>query len=42
MRRIVGVGILALLGVVALANVASASFWWWHQPKAPKALLDRR
>lgn len=42
MRRILGVGILALLGVVALANVASASIIAWHQPKAPASLLGRK
>jgi len=41
-KRIIGAGILALLGVVALANVASACIFGIYQPKAPKALLDRR
>lgn len=41
MKRILGVMILSLLGVLALANVASASWVWWYQPEAPKALRDR-
>ncbi len=42
MKRIISAGILALLGVVAAANVASASVVFWYQPKAPKALLNRK
>lgn len=41
MKRILGVMILTLLGVLAIANVASASWVFWYQPKAPKTLTNR-
>lgn len=41
MKRILSAAILALLGVVAAANVASASAIFWHQPKVPKALVRK-
>lgn len=42
MKRIISAAILALLGVVAAANVASASFIFWYQPRVPGALLNRK
>lgn len=41
MKRILSAAILALLGVVAAANVASASAIFWHQPKVPKVLVRK-
>src|SRR5690606_39655613 len=42
MKRMIGSMILALLGIFAATNVASACMFFYYQPKAPKALKGSR
>jgi hypothetical protein len=38
MKRIILSTLMGLLGVIAMANVASACWFGYHQPELPKAL----
>ncbi|MCL6613453.1 MAG: cyclic lactone autoinducer peptide [Firmicutes bacterium] len=36
MKKVLASVVLALLGVVALANMASACWFFWYQPTLPQ------